>query len=83
MVSEKNIFSFIPHYKTMADNDAPGACMEPRDMIGTIYKEGYCTLLHTKFESSGPCGFGAEDFPHCKYMEAVSCHGNHNFDTIC
>ena len=25
-------------------------------------KEGLYTLLHTKYESSGPCGFGEEDF---------------------
>ena len=26
-----------------------------------IYKEDHYTLLHTKYESSGPCGFGEED----------------------
>ena len=31
--------------------------MDPR---GT--KEDYYTLLHTKYEISGPCGFGEEDF---------------------
>ena len=25
-------------------------------------KEDHYTLLHTKYESSGPCGFGEEDF---------------------
>ena len=25
-----------------------------------IYKEDHYTLLHTKYESSGPCGFGEE-----------------------
>ena len=30
-------------------------------MVGRIYKEDHNTLLHTKYESSGPCGFG-EDF---------------------
>ena len=29
--------------------------------MGRIYKEDYYTLLPTKYESSGPCGFG-EDF---------------------
>ena len=26
------------------------------------YKEDHYTLLHTKYERSGPCGFGEEDF---------------------
>ena len=44
-------------------HDAPqgGAHMDPRGTAGRIYKEDHYTLLHTKFESSGPCGFG-EDF---------------------
>ena len=29
-------------------------------MIGRIYKKDHYTLLHTKYEGSGPCGF--EDF---------------------
>ena len=35
--------------------------MDPRGTVGRIYKEDHYTLLHTKYESSGPCGFG-EDF---------------------
>ena len=35
--------------------------MNPRDMVGRIYKEDNYTLLHTKYESSRPCGFGEED----------------------
>ena len=31
-------------------------------MVSRIYKEDHYTLLHAKHESSGPCGFGAEDF---------------------
>ena len=27
-----------------------------------IYKEDHYTLLHTKYESFGSCGFGEEDF---------------------
>ena len=48
----------------MADNDAPQgrACMDPRARVSRIYKEDHYTLLHTKYESSGPCGFGEEDF---------------------
>ena len=36
--------------------------MDPRGMFGRIYIEEHYTLLHTKYESSGPCGFGEEDF---------------------
>ena len=36
--------------------------MDPRGTVGRIYKEEYYTLLHTKYEISGPCGFGEEDF---------------------
>ena len=41
--------------------------MDPRGMVGRIYKEDHYTLLHytllhTKYESSGPSGFGEEDF---------------------
>ena len=39
-----------------------GAIFDPRDMIGRIYKEDHYTLQHTKYESSGLCGFGEEDF---------------------
>ena len=31
-------------------------------MIGTIYIEDHYTLLHTKYESLGPCGFGEDLF---------------------
>ena len=33
-----------------------------RGMVGRIYREDHCTLLHTKYESSWPCGFGEDDF---------------------
>ena len=36
--------------------------MDPRGTVGRIYKEEHYILLLTKYESSGPCGFGAEDF---------------------
>ena len=36
--------------------------MDPRDTAGRIYKEDHCTLLPTKYESSGPSGIGEEDF---------------------
>ena len=35
--------------------------MDPRGTVGRIYKEDHNALLHTIYESSGPCGFGEED----------------------
>ena len=32
--------------------------MDPRATVSRIYKEDHYTFLHTKYESSGPCGFG-------------------------
>ena len=57
---------------------------EPRGMVGRIYKEDHYTLLLTKYESSGPCGFGVEDFflciSHCKSMGANDPRGGAIFD---
>ena len=39
-----------------------GPFLTPKGMVGRIYKEDHYTLLHTKYESSGLCGFGEEDF---------------------
>ena len=39
--------------------------MDPRGTVGRIYKEDHYTLLHTKYESSGPCGYGEKD---CFYV---------------
>ena len=36
--------------------------MDPRGTVCRSYKEDHFTLIHTKYESSGPCGFGEEDF---------------------
>ena len=36
--------------------------MDPRGTDGRNYIEDHNTLLHTKYESSGPCGFREEDF---------------------
>ena len=55
VVLEKKIFLCFSHCKSMGAND-------PRGMIGRIYKQDHYTLLHTKYEGSGPCGFGEEDF---------------------
>ena len=63
VVSEKKIFLCFSHCKSMGDNDPRGgAIFDPRGMIGRIYKKNHYTLLHTKYEGSGPCGFGEEDF---------------------
>ena len=61
VVSEKKIFLCFTH-----DPPPPpplgGARMDPGGTVGSIYKEDHYTLLQTKYESSGPCGFGEEDF---------------------
>ena len=63
VVSEKKIFLCFDHCKSMGANDPRGgAIFDPRGMIGRIYKQDHYTLLHTKYEGSGPCGFGEEDF---------------------
>ena len=36
--------------------------MDPRDTVDRVYKEDHYTLIQTKYESSGPCDFGEEDF---------------------
>ena len=36
--------------------------MDPRGKVGRIYKEEHYIMLQTKYENSGPCGFGEEDF---------------------
>ena len=58
--------------------------MHPRGMVGRIYKEDHYTLLHTKYESSGPCGFREEDFflffSHCKSMGTNDPQGGAIFD---
>ena len=52
------------HYKSMVDNDMLGGvvCMDRRGTVSSIYKEEYYTLVHTTYESSGPYGFGEDDF---------------------
>ena len=63
VVLEKKIFLRFSHCKSMGANDPQGgAIFDPRGMIGRIYIEDHYTLLHTKYESFGPCGFGEEDF---------------------
>ena len=63
VVSEKKIVLCFSHCKSMGANDPRGgAIFDPRGMIGRIYIEDHYTLLHTKYISFGPCGFGEEDF---------------------
>ena len=38
------------------------ANLDPKSMIGMIYKGDNQTLLHTKYKSSGPHGFREDDF---------------------
>ena len=45
-----------------ANEPRGGAIFDPRGMIGRVYIEDHYTLLHTKYERFGPCGFGVEDF---------------------
>ena len=45
-----------------ANDPRGGAIFDPRGMIARIYIEDHYTLLHTKYESFGPCGFGEDDF---------------------
>ena len=55
---EEDVFMFS-HCTSMRANDPQGGVIfYPRGMVGRIYKEDQYTLLHTKYESSGPCGFG-------------------------
>ena len=62
VVLEKKFFLCFSHCKSMGANDPRGgAIFDPRGMIGRIYLEDHNTLLHTKYESFGPCGFGEED----------------------
>ena len=58
VVLEKKIFYVLP----MTSLPPPPPLMDPRGTVGRIYKEDHYTLLLTKYKSSGPCGFGEEDF---------------------
>ena len=58
VVSEKKIFYMFFPLKAMGAYDPRGGVIfDTRDMVGRIYKEDHYTLIHTKYESSGPCGF--------------------------
>ena len=61
MVSVKKIvYEISMHTKTCPCRG--GAIFDPRGMVGRIYKANHNTLLHTKYESSGPCVFFFKDF---------------------
>ena len=63
VVSEKKIFLCFSHCKSMgANNPRGGVIFDPSAMVGWIYKEDHYTLLHTKYESSGPLWFWRKDF---------------------
>ena len=57
LVLEKKIFLCFSH-----DTPRAGPVWTPGGTVGRIYKEDHYTLLHTKYESFGSCGFGEEDF---------------------
>ena len=63
----------FPHYKPMADIDTSMADIDTSE-----------TLLHTKYRSSGPCGFREEVFflflSHCKPMETIDLRVVAKFD---
>ena len=58
----------------VANDHRDGATFDPRDMVGTIYKEGYYTLLHRKYESSGPCGLENTVFVLISAHAPISAH---------
>ena len=71
--------------KSMETIDPRGmAKFDSRGMIGIIYNGDYQTLLHTKYRSSGSCGFREEDvffsFSHWKSMETINPRGVAKFD---
>ena len=50
------------HYKSMVDNDMPGAWpVWTPGVLLAAHKGEYYTLVHTTYETSGPYGLG-EDF---------------------
>ena len=56
----------------------------PQGTVGRIFKEDYYILLHTKYVSSGPYGFGKEDFmvclSNCKSMGDIDPRDGAIFD---
>ena len=60
VILEKKIFFYVFPIACLWELMTPGAVtfFDPRGILGRIYKEDHYTLQHTKYESSGPCGFG-------------------------
>ena len=58
------------------------ASLDLRGLIGRIYVGDHCTLLYTKYISSGPHGFREEflSLSHYKYMGANDRRGLANLD---
>ena len=64
VVSEKKIFFYVFPIVSLWELLTPGAgaIFDSRGMVGRNYDEDHYKLLHTKYESSGPCGFREEFF---------------------
>ena len=57
------------------------ANLDPSGMIGRIYIGDYLTLLHTKYLSSGLCGFREEDFRSLSHYKSMGANeGVTNYD---
>ena len=56
------VFFFFDCKSIGANDPRGGANFDPSGMVDRINNEDHYTLLHTKYESSGLCGFGEEDF---------------------
>ena len=70
---EEDFFMFF-QLKAMGANDPrSGAIFNLSSKLGRIYKEDHYTLLHTKYESSGSCCFGPEDFFYVFPMKPPGC----------
>ena len=62
----EDFFLCFSHCMSMGANDLRGgAIFDSMGMIGRIYKEDLNILLHIKYKSLGPCGFGEENFFLC------------------
>ena len=57
--------------------------MDPRGTVDRISKEEHYTLLQTEYESSGPCGFGEEDFLLLTKYESSGPCGFGEEDFLC
>ena len=60
----REIFFIYFHYKSMVDNDMPGAwpVWTPGAPLAAFIKERIIHWSTQQYESSGPYGFGEEDF---------------------